>query len=563
MADFGVYIGFVHYLASQALISEEPVYLTEDFYSRRLSPTFKLEDGNQFQFGKFFLETIKEFCDLRAKELMEYQSSELPWPDQISIMITTTREYFKKKPLILRVNAKELDISEEDFVTITQYGLPKLDIEFTPFEGARTQFYFHLFRNLAVRLLTDFYSEFTLRDVHGKKNMDFVFKSLEEEIKRTHFKLKDIEYKKNNEFEELFTQKKNNDYIYRSLGLTLTWVYLEMKDYFEIENISIKALGVNDLCNKYTFDHSQQHKNITDMTGRLVRRFISKAKYNKEKVIRLLDKIKERYFKIDTDGKISLIEGHQLKYKLAEMICALENLIFGHEFDLATIRTENNFDEFMSFSLIEKLYSSYKVRLSEFLQKEKSELNRLEIISAEQRKVMFIKTLLDIGADNYLESVPRRVLIFLRYLEKYPGQSLKINQTKELKEKKIKSEEPSFKFKGDKKHLEGIVRILCLKLNFLNEDKTSVNDLIDILVAKDYNKNRKEIYLGCNTKVFAHTLDKLKENFGNLKPSEIGRSQLFRSENEEIITAQNIYSSKNSKEPVAKKEIDKIFKQLQ
>ena len=58
MADFGVYIGFIHYLSSQALISEEPLLLNEDFYSRKLSPAFKLESGSQFESGKAFLNTI-------------------------------------------------------------------------------------------------------------------------------------------------------------------------------------------------------------------------------------------------------------------------------------------------------------------------------------------------------------------------------------------------------------------------------------------------------------------------------------------------------------------------
>src|SRR5260221_2245661 len=120
--------------------------------------------------GVFFFSSrrrhTRSLCDWSSDvcssdlELIEYQSSELSWPDEISIMVTTTKEYFKKKPLILRVNAKELDLSQEDFVTITQYDLPKLNVEFTPFEGARTQFYFNLFRNIAVRLVADFYSEF-------------------------------------------------------------------------------------------------------------------------------------------------------------------------------------------------------------------------------------------------------------------------------------------------------------------------------------------------------------------------------------------------------------------
>lgn len=121
----------------------------------------------------------------------------------------------------------------------------------------------------------------------------------------------------------------------------------------------------------------------------------------------------------------------------------------------------------------------------------------------------------------------------------------------------------SFGYKlGNTKALSTIYRLLNLKINFINEAKTSEADFIKALTAKDLEKIEIEIHLGCETTQFSYILDKMKPLFSNFNPTSVEKSFVFYSKNGKHITRSNLYSNKIDA-PKNVEDIDKVFQQLQ
>ena len=120
----------------------------------------------------------------------------------------------------------------------------------------------------------------------------------------------------------------------------------------------------------------------------------------------------------------------------------------------------------------------------------------------------------------------------------------------------------NFGFKGKAVNLKTIITQLNLKVDLLNEAKTSTEDLISVLTSKNLIPGSAEIYLDCETAVFRDIYDQLKLLFTNFTLTGIEKSKVFYSKNGTLLTAQNLSSSKieNSK---SKEEINKIFNYLQ
>jgi len=115
--------------------------------------------------------------------------------------------------------------------------------------------------------------------------------------------------------------------------------------------------------------------------------------------------------------------------------------------------------------------------------------------------------------------------------------------------------------KSNPKILEPYIQQLCLKIDFL-VNPTSIEDFIRIVTAKDLEKIKEKIYLGCATNEFAFVVDKLKPFFKSLKPANIEKSGLFISNFGNPIKANNLYNTDfdNLK---SKTTINQIFNQMQ
>jgi hypothetical protein len=122
-----------------------------------------------------------------------------------------------------------------------------------------------------------------------------------------------------------------------------------------------------------------------------------------------------------------------------------------------------------------------------------------------------------------------------------------------------------FGFKDDLAKLTTVVNQLCHQIELLNDDVTSVDELLNALTAKSILPGAVKIQLGCETKHFRYCIDKFTPYFNSLSLSNIEKSKIFYSKKDTLITANNLSASgsKNKIEPKEKANIDKIFKHLQ
>ncbi len=120
----------------------------------------------------------------------------------------------------------------------------------------------------------------------------------------------------------------------------------------------------------------------------------------------------------------------------------------------------------------------------------------------------------------------------------------------------------SFGFTGDKDRLKAAIVQLCQKIDLVNDEKASADDLFALLTSRDLEANTKQIYLGCETTQFRYIVDKLALHFTNLKLKTIEKTGAFFSKNGTKITAQNLSAGKVDN-PKEKGTIDNILKQVQ
>lgn len=122
----------------------------------------------------------------------------------------------------------------------------------------------------------------------------------------------------------------------------------------------------------------------------------------------------------------------------------------------------------------------------------------------------------------------------------------------------------SFGYIGsDVRPLETIYSELSRNYNFINDDKTTLKQFIEVFTAKDLSQVQHEIHAGCDTTLFAYIIDKMKPMFKNGFFTAIENYGLFKSDNGNIIRATAISKSKAACKSIHMRDIDKFFKQLQ
>ncbi len=86
----------------------------------------------------------------------------------------------------------------------------------------------------------------------------------------------------------------------------------------------------------------------------------------------------------------------------------------------------------------------------------------------------------------------------------------------------------SFGWKGNNVNtLQNLFDDLCVDINFLNEEKTSVETLVEILTAKEIIPGKINIHLGCKTTMFVFVMDNISKQFQRLTQTNIERSMSF------------------------------------
>lgn len=117
----------------------------------------------------------------------------------------------------------------------------------------------------------------------------------------------------------------------------------------------------------------------------------------------------------------------------------------------------------------------------------------------------------------------------------------------------------SFGYKGkDANKLENLFDDLCVDINFLDEEKTSIETLVELLTSKDITIGSPSIYLGCRTTEFVIVMDEISKHFQRLTQTTIERSKCFWSKpanNKPFILISSSTISKSRTKNKAKEEV--------
>ncbi len=133
-----------------------------------------------------------------------------------------------------------------------------------------------------------------------------------------------------------------------------------------------------------------------------------------------------------------------------------------------------------------------------------------------------------------------------------------VKKTSNLKRKP----KTSFGYKNnDTSTLLTVLKLVNLKIDLL-DNRTTVEQLHELLLAKDFTNTESQIYLQCETTQFSYLVTKLKPFFIYFNPTAIERSGKFVTKTGTLLKANNLHKNKVHN-PKEKEEIDKIIQQLQ
>lgn len=119
----------------------------------------------------------------------------------------------------------------------------------------------------------------------------------------------------------------------------------------------------------------------------------------------------------------------------------------------------------------------------------------------------------------------------------------------------------SFGFNGDQAKLKSVLIALHKYIELLNEDKSTVEDLFNVLTSKNLELGASQIHIGCQTNLFNHVWRKLKPKFNNLGATTLAASNLFYSKSDTLLSKSNL-EKKVSDYPENIDTINNIFNQL-
>ena|SRR5690554_5602883 len=138
-----------------------------------------------------------------------------------------------------------------------------------------------------------------------------------------------------------------------------------------------------------------------------------------------------------------------------------------------------------------------------------------------------------------------------------------VKQRKPAKPKKtIINKNISFGFVyEDPSKFKRTLRKLCLRIDMINENYTSIDDFFLLLTSNDYTKLDIKVHVMCQTTQFSYVMNRLKPYFKNLTPTSIAKSERFYTKTNTLFKAGNLYKNK-SEIPKDKPIIDNILEQL-
>lgn len=247
----------------------------------------------------------------------------------------------------------------------------------------------------------------------------------------------------------------------------------------------------------------------------------------------------------------------QTDTQLKPIQTALENFIFSNLFEIQV--DGNSLPDFAKGETTNALFKEVKEDTEKLIARLDKGYKRLEIITAALDKISVVPEQDTQSALAKLHKwlQQQRAVLAAMLNEKFPVDTDE-PETEEAK----KAPKISFGFTGKEDKLKNVIIELCNKVELLNEDKSKPTELLSLLMNKDIKPGITPIYLNCETVQFRYIVDKLKNSFKNLTPTEIEKSECFYSKKSNLIKAQNLYSNKIGA-PKDQSTIDNIINQLQ
>ena len=127
------------------------------------------------------------------------------------------------------------------------------------------------------------------------------------------------------------------------------------------------------------------------------------------------------------------------------------------------------------------------------------------------------------------------------------------NNLSEVLKSNVKKAKPSlsfgWKYDSDTK-LESLFDDLIIEINFIDEEKSTSEDLVQLLTSKNIEPFTTKIFLGCKTTEFVFVIDNISKHFKALNPTNIEKSRSFWTKpqtNKEptLITVDNFYKTRS------------------
>ena len=242
---------------------------------------------------------------------------------------------------------------------------------------------------------------------------------------------------------------------------------------------------------------------------------------------------------------------------------------FLKEFPKNATAPENKY----SFTILLNKFDKYLNDISTYINKRRitADLNNDDNYTINYLKVSVIRLYAELQ-EQYGQFSENTKFSISEISEKYFNDAaFNVNQIEKNTTKKVATKttlktkakpKTSFGFKSnDTSTLLSVLKQVNLKIDLL-DSRTNVEQLYQLLLAKDFANTESQIYLQCETTQFSYFVTKLNPFFNGFNPTSIERSGKFVTKTGTLLKANNLHKNKVHN-PKEKEEIDKIIQQLQ
>lgn len=302
---------------------------------------------------------------------------------------------------------------------------PLIEIKAQEPTNNKATFYYYLIKNEATRLINNLYKFSFLKISESEKKNIFIgaVKRINALIQRTVLQEKQVSKNSN------YNQDPNNAFILEFLDITLIRLHLEVKELFEkyLAGYVYDEAGIYSNIIKKEQPTESHIKDTVGLNHFKVSQYINQPKHKKETTLEWILYSLETYAKYFQNDTTNTEEAKRKKI-LLEDIQALENLYFVQHYK---IKLENiTYTNLLDAEIVEPIFNDTFQDIEEDIEKHNFADKRLNTITKEIQKLGFLNY--DIEIDNlpYLQSIPRRLNLFLEIKTKSIEANLTIDFSK-------------------------------------------------------------------------------------------------------------------------------------